>query len=117
MTTNSVINFTEDRKGDVIVFRIKGRLDALSSPSVEKKIFESINDGHEKILIDLANVSYLSSAGMRMFLSTTKKLRSLSGRLLVCGTTTSVLDVFKMSGFDHVLELFATEEEALRNVS
>lgn len=114
--TNGAINYKEDRKGDVVIFRIKGRLDTISSAMIEKRIFDSINEGNEKILIDLADVIYLSSAGMRMFLSTTKKLRSISGRLLVCSTTPSVLDLFKMSGFDHVLELFATEEEALRHI-
>ena len=112
---NSVTDLREDQKGDVMTLRIKGRLDALTSPNAEKRIFDAINNGQQKVLIDLAGVTYLSSAGMRMLLSTSKKLRTLSGKMAVCCTTVNVLDVLKMSGFDHVLELFKTEDEALKH--
>lgn len=108
------VDVKEERKGNVLIFRIKGRLDAISSPMAEKKIFDSINNGEHRLLLDFNGVSYLSSAGMRMLLSTTKKLKTLSGQLAICCITTNVLDVLKMSGFDHVLDLFKTEEEAMR---
>jgi len=109
-----VVEVKEEERGDVLVLRIRGRLDAISSPATEKKVFESINNGQTKLLLDFAGVAYLSSAGMRMLLSTTKKLKTLSGKLIVCSISPNVMDVLKMSGFDHVLELTNTEEEALR---
>ena len=109
-----VIELNEEKKGDVLVVHVKGRLDAISSPTAEKKVFDSINAGQTKLLLDFSGVSYLSSAGMRMLLSTTKKLKSLSGKLVVASITTNVMDVLKMSGFDHVLEIAGTEDEALR---
>lgn len=113
-TAQSIADLKEDIREDVLILRIKGRLDALSSPNVEKKIFVAINNGQQKLLIDMAGVTYLSSAGMRMLLSSSKKLRTLSGKLMVCSMATNVLDVLKMSGFDHVLELHKSEDEALR---
>jgi anti-sigma B factor antagonist/stage II sporulation protein AA (anti-sigma F factor antagonist) len=104
----------EDKKGEILVLYIKGRLDALSSPSAEKKVFDCINEGHNKLLLHFAGVEYLSSAGMRMLLSTTKKLKALAGKLVVCSVTTNVMDVLKMSGFDHVLELAKSEEDGLK---
>lgn len=109
-----VIDFKEENKNDVLILRIRGRLDAVSSPTAEKKVFECINSGHTKLLLDFAGVSYLSSAGMRMLLSTTKKLKTLSGKLVVCSIVPNVMDVLKMSGFDHVLELSKSEEDALK---
>lgn len=109
-----VIDFKEDNKGDVLILRIRGRLDAVSSPTAEKKVFECINNGQTKLLLDFSGVSYLSSAGMRMLLSTTKKLKNLSGKLVVCSIVPNVMDVLKMSGFDHVLELAKTEDDALK---
>ncbi len=108
------VELKEEKKGDVLILRLKGRLDALSSPLAEKKVFECINNGQTKLLLDFSNVSYLSSAGMRMLLSTTKRLKTLTGQLVVCSITPNVMDVLKMSGFDHVLEIARTEEEALR---
>jgi anti-anti-sigma factor len=109
-----LVELKEEKKGDVLVLHIKGRLDAVSSPTAEKKVFECINNGQSKLLLDFSGVSYLSSAGMRMLLSTTKKLKTLSGKLVVCSITSNVMDVLKMSGFDHVLDLAKTEDEALR---
>ena len=115
--TEGVVDVREEKKGDVLILRIKGRLDAISSPIAEKKVFESINQGETKLLLDFAGVDYLSSAGMRMLLSTTKKLKSQTGMLVLCNVTNNVLDVLKMSGFDHVLELYNTEEDALKRFS
>ncbi len=111
--TENVIDLKEEKKGHIFVLRIKGRLDAVSSPQAEKKVFDSINSGQNNLLLDFSGVTYLSSAGMRMLLSTTKKLKTLSGKLIVCCINTNVMDVLKMSGFDHVIELSKTEEEAL----
>ena len=112
-TVEGIIDFKEEKKGDVLVLKLTGKLDAVSSPTAEKKIFESIHNGQIKLLLDFSGVSYLSSAGMRMIFSTAKKLKTSAGKLVVCGITPNVLDVLKMSGFDHVLEITKTEEEGL----
>lgn len=111
---NGMVGIKEEVKGDVLVLRLSGRLDAVSSPHAEKKVFDYINKGQQKLLIDFSGVDYLSSAGMRMLLSISKKLKTLSGKLVLCSLTMNVMDVLKMSGFDHVLELVVTEEDGLR---
>ena len=113
-TVEGVVELKEDKKGDILILRIKGRLDAISSPTAEKKVFDAINSGRNRLLLDFTGVAYLSSAGMRMLLSTTKKLKSLQGKLIVCNISSNVMDVLRMSGFDHVLEICPSEEEALR---
>lgn len=111
--TEGLIELKEEKKGDILILRFKGRLDAISSPVAEKKVFGAINDGVTKFLIDFSGVSYLSSAGMRMLLSTSKKLKTLSGKLILCSVSSGVMDVLKMSGFDHVLEITSTESEGI----
>lgn len=113
-TTEGIIEMEEKLVGDVLVLRLKGRLDAISTPLTEKRTFELINEGRYKFLIDFSHVDYISSAGMRMLLSLTKKLKSLSGKLVLSQVTHNVMDVLKMSGFDHVLELARTDEDALK---
>ena len=113
---NSTISIKEDVKDDIFIFRLKGRLDTDSTLFVEKKICEMVNKGHGKIVIDLENVTYLSSSGMRMFLSITKMLRSLSGKLIITRVPTQILDLLKMSGFDHALELCSTDDEAFKKI-
>lgn len=106
----------EEQKGEVLVVRIKGRLDSISAPTAEKRVFDLIGNGSQKIILEISGTNYISSAGMRMLLATTKKIRTLSGKLCICSMAPNVMDVLKMSGFDHILELYSTEEEALKHL-
>lgn len=113
---NGLIELKDEKKGEVLILRAAGRLDAISSPIAEHAIFDFITEGWHKLLLDFSKVEYLSSAGIRMLLSITKKLRTLSGKLVVYGVTPNVMDVLKMSGFDHVLEMSDSEEEGMRRL-
>ena len=61
-----------EEKGEVVVVRVQGRLDAASSPQLEKKLNSIIESGHFKMVLNLGGVDYLSSAGMRLMLSVSK---------------------------------------------
>ena|ERR1700722_5058911 len=105
-----------EEKGGVIVVRVLGRLDAASSPQLEKKINSIIESGHFKLIMNLAGVDYLSSAGMRLMLSISKKLKNLEGKVVACSLSEDVMDVIKMAGFHQVLELYSTEEESFNHL-
>ncbi len=105
-----------EEKGDVVVVRVLGRLDAASSPQLEKKINSIIETGHFKLILNLGGVDYLSSAGMRLMLSVSKKLRHLEGKIVACNLSDDVLDVIKMAGFHQVLELYPSEEESFNHL-
>lgn len=111
---NGLVGIKEESKGDILILKLNGRLDAVSSPAVERKIFDYLSRDKHKLLLDFSGIDYLSSAGLRMLLSVTKKIRSLSGKLILFSVTTNVVEILKMSGFDHVLEIASTEEEGVR---
>jgi anti-anti-sigma factor len=104
----------DEIKGDVVILRLSGHLDAVSAPTSECKMFEFINNGQIKLLVDLAGVQLLSSAGMRMLVSVTKKLKSSSGNLILTSVSPAIRDVLKMSGCFQVLEIANTVEDGLR---
>lgn len=109
-----VANINELQRGDVTILQVKGKLDAILSPCIEKKAVEYINKGSSKLLLDLQDVSYISSAGLRMLLSIKKQMKSVPGKLIVCSLSSEVLEIMKICGFDHVLEISKSQEEALR---
>jgi len=113
---NELINVVENQKGDITVLKIKGKLDSLLAPSLEKKIFTYLNEGHTKLILDFSDITYINSAGLRMLLSIKKQIRSFQGALIVCSLRSEVLEMLKICGFDHVLEIAANEEEALRRL-
>lgn len=109
-----MINFIVEEKDGILVIKIIGRLDAVASPSLEKKIAEFSSS---QIILDFSEVDYLSSAGMRVLLSTTKKLKSQKGALHCCYIGEDVMEVIKMAGFERILLHFPTEAEARKGFS
>ena len=83
----------------------KGRIDALSASEIQKVFQQLILEGERVLLVDLSNVHYISSAGLRSFITTQKELKKVGGEMLLTGLTPQVLDVFKVSGID---KLFRT---------
>lgn len=105
-----------EEKGEITVVRLEGRLDAHSSPQLEKQLQSIIDSGHFKFILNFEKIDYLSSAGMRLMLAITKKLKGLEGKLVACRMHEEVLDVIKMAGFNQVIEIYPTEEEAFAHL-
>ncbi len=110
----SLVDVSQEERGNVLILRISGRLDATSSPMMEKKIVSLIDAEQYRLLLNFENVEYLSSAGMRLLLSTTKKLKSKEGKMVVSSLAENVLEVIKMAGFDHILNICDSEDLALK---
>lgn len=106
-----IIGEEVDRK---VVLRLEGRIDVSSTPLLEKKIDGFLKEGHFFILLDFGGIDYLSSAGLRLLLSMTKKLKEKKGGLLIFSVQEEVQEVFKISGFDKILHLFPGEKQALQ---
>lgn len=105
-----------EEKGDVTVVRLEGRLDAASSPQIEKQLQAIIDAGHFKVVLNFERVEYLSSAGMRLMLSISKRLKNLAGKLIACNMSEEVLEVIKMAGFHQVIEIYPSEEESFAHL-
>ncbi len=100
-----------DRK---IVVRLEGRIDAATAPLLERKLDHLLEQKHWQILLDFTQVEYLSSAGMRVLLSTTKKLKVHKGQLILFALTEEVAEIVRLAGFDKILHLCSSEKEALQ---
>lgn len=98
----------------IVILRIEGRLDASTSPMLERKLNSLVDEQHIKLALDFAEVDYLSSAGMRVLLSSSKKLYNKQGALVLFSVNSDVEEVLKMAGFDRILSIFPTEKEALQ---
>ena len=108
------MKIAEEVQGAVTIFRLEGRLDTMSSGQLESQISAIAGPEKNKIVLSLAHVDYLSSSGMRVLLAVSKKLKSLGGKLVVCGLTEEVLEIIKMAGFHQILHITADEANALK---
>lgn len=110
------ITIAEDKKDDITILRMGGRLDAVSCHLVEEKVKAATTSGVQKMVFDLSALSYLSSAGLRVLLETTKALRKCSGKLVIYALAPGVLGVLKMSGFESLVVVANDEADAFRKV-
>lgn len=97
-----------------VILRMDGRIDAATSPILEKRIDRLIEEGHSHLLLDFTRIDYLSSAGMRVLLSASKKLKTKKGDLILFSLPDEVAEIIKMTGFDKILRMFSTEKEAVQ---
>lgn len=101
---------------DVIVVDLKGNLDTNTAPDAESIINDYLDSGSKKIIINLGQTQYVSSAGLRIFLATAKKLTASGGALKLCGANDVVQEILDISGFSTILDVKKTEEEALSSL-
>ena len=103
----------EQRAGTVLVLAPAGRLDSVTSNELEKHVAARLDAGERRLLVDLAGVEYISSAGLRVLLMAAKRLKEPPAALVLCGLGPGVRTVLELAGF---LPLFAIEpgrEQAL----
>jgi anti-sigma B factor antagonist len=98
---------------EISVMTFEGNLDTNTAPQAQEQIDKVIDGGSAKVLINFGDLNYISSAGLRVLLTTAKKLKALSGDLKICGLNETVQEVFDISGFSSILSVVSTEEEAL----
>jgi anti-anti-sigma factor len=96
----------QSTSGHVNVVAPSGRIDTTTSPSVEDTLQTIVSGGARDLVVDLRQVEYISSAGLRVLLVAAKRIRDLGGRLVLCDMTEPVRQVFQLAGF---LPLFAIE--------
>jgi anti-anti-sigma factor len=82
-----------------------GRIDALSASSIQKIFEDLVLAGERTLLADMADVTYVSSAGLRIFLVAQKELKKVGGEIILSGITDSVFEIFRMSGFTQVFRI------------
>jgi anti-sigma B factor antagonist len=97
------------------VVRLEGNLDTNTSPDVQERLNQIIDGGGAKILVNLKNVDFVSSAGLRVMLATAKRLSGTAGALRISDLNETVSEVFEISGFSTILDVFNSEADALQD--
>jgi len=94
---------------EVLAISLEGQLTATNAADIEKEIQENLTSNINKVIIDAKNLEYISSAGLRVLLGITKKVKDTS----VINVSRDVYDIFEMTGFSTFLKI----EKKLREIS
>ena len=100
-------------EGSTKVVMLNGKLDTNTTSATESEINALLDGGVSKLLINFEQLSYISSSGLRLMLATAKRLKASGGDLKVCSLNEMATEVFEISGFSSILNVFASEQDAL----
>ena len=105
-----------DEVNDVIIIKLVGNLDTNTAPDAETEINSWLEKDTKKMVVDLEEAKYVSSAGLRVFLATAKKITAAGGTVMFCSPNEVVKEILDISGFSTILNLKGTQEEALNEI-
>lgn len=113
ITTGVSVDIRYRQEEAFLVATLYGRLETIAATEVERRLLEKIGEGNRKLVLDLSETEYISSAGLRVLLVTAKTLGRSGGTFRLCAATPENLQVLEMVGFLNVMEYVDTLEEAL----
>lgn len=93
---------------------IKGHLDAHTYPRFETELQKLIDEKRYKIIVDFRDLSYISSAGLGVFMGFIETVRDHSGDIKLCTMPPKVFKVFDLVGFPSIYEILSDDQEALK---
>lgn len=102
----------QQKDGAVLVITLNGRLDSATVTQVDEALTRAL-DAASAILLDLAELGYVNSAGLRVLLKTAKQAKSRQVRLALAAMQPTVQTVFEVSGFSTIFSIYGDRGEAL----
>jgi len=108
------MEITEKKLDNCTIVGINGRLDTTNYSVLEKKLLELIDSGNTRLLVNLSKMDYVSSSGLRILLMALKRITLAKGKFILCSLQENIKEIFEISGFTNIFEIYPSEEEGLK---
>ena len=105
------LKFKKD--GDATILELSGRLDTSNYESFSEELFKKLEEGEKYLVVDMADLDYISSSGLRVFLSALKKIRANDGDIALCCLSDKINEVFEISGFSSLFKVYVSMNDAV----
>lgn len=109
------MNLNIKEQNDVTIISFDGRLDSNTSPEVQEKVIPMLSQGM-KIVLDMENCDYLSSAGLRVLMMIGKILSKKDGKGVFLKLSQDLKDIMEMTGFGNIFENYEDLDKAIKAV-
>jgi len=111
------MEISQKEENGVVSIAIKGRLDADSSAEAETVVKDALKGEQNRLLFNLGELEYLSSAGLRVLLSAAKEMRRRDGKIVLCALNEFVKEIFEVSGFQSLIPITDSVESGIETLS
>ncbi len=108
------MEINEQKTDQCVIIGITGRLDTTNYSILEKKLMDLIDTHQDRILVDCSKMDYVSSSGLRILLMALKKITMVKGKFVLCGLQENIREIFEISGFTNIFEIYTSQDEALK---
>lgn len=105
---------SQPQRKPVPVLTITGRLDASTVNILERALMRGLSQGARTVIVDVGEVTYISSSGLRVLLTARRQVRERGGDILLCSLSPNVRDVMSMVGFTTLFTVYEHAEDARR---
>ena len=99
------MEFTQEQTGDILIVKLAGRLDSSTAQPAEESFTRLLATGVPHLAVDMSELGYISSAGLRVLLVIGKKVQQANGKIVLFGLVANVREVFSISGFDKIFAI------------
>ena len=106
-------NLNHDVIGGCLVLKPSRRIDSANARAFEEDAYLLVDIGPAKVIIDSTDLDYISSAGLRVILTTAKKAKAAGGGLTIACAKINVREVLTVSGFDAIFGMHETVDAAI----
>ncbi len=107
------MEISEEKKGNVMVFTLSGRLDSSTSSEVDNKILDAIEGGAHDVILDFSSLDYISSAGIRVLVHCHKELEKKQGNIFLAAVPKPIENVLYITGFLPYFKVYDGQAQAL----
>jgi anti-anti-sigma factor len=107
------MDLKEEQTGGVTIVQVKGRIDSTSAPALGQRLTAVLDDARARVLVDLSEVDYISSAGFRVLLLAAKRAEQAASKLVLSGVSGKVRQLFDLGGFLDLFAIASTREEGI----
>ena len=105
------------RESGVLVIQARHRLDSTSAQDFHDRLGAAIAAARRAVVVDMEELTYISSAGLRVMLQATKDLERRGVRFAICSLSKDVRETFEVSGFDQMIDIRPSRADALAAVT
>ncbi len=113
MANATSLDLSTETSGDATVVIPVGRIDGSTASPFQEALLKLIDEGAGSLVVDFEKIEYISSAGLRVLLLAAKQLQAGGRKIVLCSMRDHISEVFKISGFNEILAIHPTRQEAV----
>ncbi len=106
-------SFNAIREGSVLITELAGRVDGTNARDVFANVESALTEDDKFLVLDFADITYISSAGLRVVLLLARKMSQGGGQLAACALNPQIGEVFRISGFDRIINVHSDQASAV----